>query len=60
LVVLRRRLAAQIDADDLPGHALAQLVRQFLGVTARIQEIDARAAEVAEDDDDDDDDDAAG
>jgi hypothetical protein len=26
LVVLRRKLAAQIDSDDLPGHALAQLV----------------------------------
>jgi hypothetical protein len=26
LVVLRRKLAAQIDSDDLPGHTLAQLV----------------------------------
>lgn len=25
LVVLRRKLASQIDSDELPGHALAQL-----------------------------------
>ena len=60
LVVLRRKLAAQIDSDDLPGHALAQLVRQFRDVDAQIRGIDARAAEVAavadESDDDLDDD----
>ena len=44
LVVLRRKLAAQIDSDDLPGHALAQLVRQFRDVDAQIRGIDARAA----------------
>lgn len=47
LVVLRRKLAAQIDSDEIPGHALAQLVRQFLNVATRIQSIDARADEEA-------------
>lgn len=45
--MLRRNLAAQIDSDDLPGHTLAQLVRQFRDVDAQIRAIDARAAEEA-------------
>ena len=59
LVVLRRKLAAQIDSE-VPGHALAQLVRQFLDVAARIQAIDARAAEDAAAGEDGDDEDDAG
>jgi hypothetical protein len=63
LVVLRRKLATQIDSDDLPGHALAQLVRQFRDVDAQIRALDARAAEeaaAADDPDDDLDDDDGG
>jgi hypothetical protein len=42
--VLRRKLAAQIDTDDLPGQALAQHVRQLQQVDGQIRAIDARAA----------------
>jgi hypothetical protein len=51
-VVLRRKLAARIDSDDLPGHALAQLVRAFRDCDAEIRAIDARAAEAAAADED--------
>lgn len=57
LVVLRRMLATQIDSADMPGHALAQLVRQFRDVDAQIRAIDARAAEAAAADEPDDEDD---
>jgi hypothetical protein len=43
LLVLRRKLAARIDSDDQPGHALAQLVRQFRDVDGQIRAIDVRA-----------------
>lgn len=60
LVVLRRKLATQIDSE-LPGHALAQLVRQFRDVDAQIRAIDAREAEAAAaDDPEDEDNDDAG
>jgi hypothetical protein len=61
LLVLRRTLAARIDSDDQPGHALALLVRQFRDVDGQIRAIDVRAAEAAAADeaDDDGDDDGA-
>jgi hypothetical protein len=62
-VVLRRKLAEQLDADDIAAHAVGQLVRQFREVDERIRAIDAKAAEdaAAQDDDDDlDDGEAAG
>ena len=43
LLVLRRKLAARIDSDDQPGHALALLVRQFRDVDGQIRAIDVRA-----------------
>ncbi len=57
LVVLRRKLAAQIDAGA-PVHALAQLVRQLRAVDRDVRAIDERGAATADDDDDDTDDEA--
>jgi hypothetical protein len=48
LVALRSKVAARLDADDLPVHALAQLVRQFRSLDREIRAIDARVAAAAE------------
>jgi hypothetical protein len=56
LVVLRRKLAAEIDADNVRSAAMAALIRQFRDVDAKIRAIDAAAA--ADDGDVDDDDEA--
>ncbi|BCP15677.1 hypothetical protein [Mycobacterium paraintracellulare] len=58
LVVLRRKLAEQLDAE-LPSHAVPGVIRQFRDVDAQIRAIDEREAEqaAAQDDDDDQDDD---
>ena len=56
LVVLRRKLAAEIDADNVRSAAMAALIRQFRDVDAKIRAIDAAAAAAAADDDGDDDD----
>jgi hypothetical protein len=56
LVVLRRKLAAEIDADNVRSAAMAALIRQFRDVDATIRAIEAAAAAAAQADDDDDDD----
>jgi hypothetical protein len=61
LLLLRKRLAAPLDGDDLQPAAMAALVRQFRDVDAQIRALDAAAAaEAADDDDSDLDDDEAG
>ena len=62
LVLLRKRLAAQLDGgDDVPPAAMAALIRQFRDVDAKIRAIDAAAKEATADDDGDmNDDDEAG
>lgn len=61
LVVLRRMLAAQIDAGTASGPGLAALVKQFRDINADIRSIDLAEAEAqtlaadsADDGDDDD------
>ena len=56
LVVLRRKLAAEIDADNVRPAAMAALIRQFRDVDAKIRAIDAAAAAVADEPADNDDD----
>jgi hypothetical protein len=55
LVVLRRKLAAEIDAGNVRSAAMAALIRQFRDVDAKIRAIDAAATAAAADDDGDDD-----
>jgi hypothetical protein len=61
LVVLRRKLAAEIDAANVRAAAIAALIRQFRDVDAKIRAIDAAAAAaVADEPDDEDEGDRAG
>jgi|ERR1700733_15433549 len=62
LVVLRRKLAAEIDAGNVRSAAMAALIRQFRDVDARVRAIDAASAAAASDEPDGDDegDEAAG
>ena len=53
LVILRRKIASQLDKADVPPTALAQLIRQFISVDRDIRSIDLRAAQVVEDEGDD-------
>lgn len=56
LVVLRRKLAAEIDAGNVRSAALAALIRQFRDVDAKIRAIDAAAAGATADEPDGEDD----
>jgi hypothetical protein len=61
LVVLRRKLAAEIDGDNVKSAAMAALIRQFRDVDAKIRAIDAAAAAaVADEPDSEDEGDDAG
>jgi hypothetical protein len=62
LAILRRKIASQLDAADVPASALAALVRQYREIDAEIRGLDAAAAQLAAGggDDDDDDDGSAG
>ncbi|ORW32255.1 hypothetical protein AWB91_12425 [Mycobacterium paraense] len=55
LMVLRRRLAAPLDAGSVPSHTFAALLRELRSVDARIRALDeaSAAAAAAEQDDDD-------
>ena len=46
LVVLRRKLAAEINAGNVRSAAMAALIRQFRDVDAKIRAIDAAASTV--------------
>jgi hypothetical protein len=56
LLVLRKRIAAQLDGDDLQPAAFGALVRQFRQIDQQLRALDAAAAAADEADDDDDDD----
>jgi hypothetical protein len=62
LVVLRRKIAAQLDKADVPPTALAALVRQLREIDREVRGMDLAAAQLAagEGDLDDDDDGSAG
>jgi hypothetical protein len=62
LVILRRKIAAQLDQADVPPTALAALVRQFREIDREIRGLDLAAAQLAAGggDLDDDDDGSAG
>jgi hypothetical protein len=56
LVLLRERLAAQLDGEGMPPAAFSSMVRQFRSVDAAIKQIDmaeAAAAAAADDEVDD-------
>ncbi len=52
LAVLRRKLAAEIDAGNVRSAAMAALIRQFRDVDAKIRAIDAAAAAAVADEPD--------
>jgi hypothetical protein len=58
LVVLRRRIAKQLDEGVKPASAFAAVLRQFRDVDRQIRAIDEAAASMADDDDFDEDDDS--
>ena len=62
LVILRRKIASQLDKADVPPSALAALIRQYREIDGEIRGIDLAAAQLAagEGDLDDDDDGSAG
>jgi hypothetical protein len=60
LVILRRKLAAQIDKADVPTSALAPLVRQFREIDREVRGLDLVAAQLAAGVVDGDDDGSAG
>ena len=62
LVILRRKIASQLDKADVPPSALAALIRQYREIDGEIRGIDVAAAQLAagEGDLDDDDDGSAG
>ncbi|HSS26055.1 MAG TPA: hypothetical protein VLL82_17035 [Mycobacterium sp.] len=55
LVVLRRKIAAQLDKGDVPATALAALIRQFRDLDKEIRALDLVAAQLAAGEADDDD-----
>ncbi|MGO9156773.1 hypothetical protein [Mycobacterium sp.] len=63
LLLLRKRLAAQLDGDDMPPAAFGALVRQFRQIDQQLRALEAAAAaaaDVADGPDDDLDDEEAG
>ncbi|MGO9352167.1 MAG: hypothetical protein ACLP3C_15585 [Mycobacterium sp.] len=60
LVILRRKLAGELDKPHLPPSALAPLIRQFREINSEIRRLDMAAAQLAAGDGDDYDDEDAG
>lgn len=54
LLLLRKRIAAQLDGDDLQPAAFGALVRQFRQIDAQLRALDAAAVAAAEVDESDD------
>jgi hypothetical protein len=59
LLLLRKRLAAQLDGEDMPPAAFGALVRQFRQIDQQLRALDAAAAMAADDEADDDEGDSA-